>query len=370
MDEVAIKQHSSLKCVFIIYFSGTAEVGFVHSLTPIKKGRNGKDYYSFELQNSPTKLIRSVGFNKETHDKAKHYQTTGTPVKLVNINQKDDQIFINAKSLFTDANADEINFKRIESLNDNQSTSSNNIYQSIDIKLKDLKTLITKQKVNVEVVLTLGDEKPKQVTKRDGKPGYVKEDCIVEDDSGSASIHIWETSIAECECSKSYKINNLAVKNFSGNIFLATTTDTAFFKSDLQLDEVKGRCLLSNAEKEIVVGEFKMVDKVSRFLVCQAKNCQKCIPTPSIGCKFLKCEACGVSQKVKFAELGMSGRLCAEIDGEDVWLSAYTDVMGSLLAKAKLSQNAKVDEIVSSLLNLENINLKFNVKSNYILKIL
>ncbi|XP_028404038.1 uncharacterized protein LOC114526656 [Dendronephthya gigantea] len=109
------------------------------------------------------------------------------------------------------------------------------------MKLNELEYLTTRQMVNVEVILTLGNEKPKEVTKRDSKAGYVKEDCVAEDESGS---------------------------------------------SNFELDNVKGDWLLLAAEKEIIVEEFKMVDKMSSFLICQAKTCNKHMPTPAIGPRF------------------------------------------------------------------------------------
>ena len=44
--------------------------------------------------------------------------------------------------------------------------------------------------VNVEGVLTLGDKESKQDTRRDGVKSVVKEDCIIEGETGYATIHI------------------------------------------------------------------------------------------------------------------------------------------------------------------------------------
>ncbi|CAH3184305.1 unnamed protein product, partial [Porites evermanni] len=44
-----------------------SNVGYVHSLSPIKKVRSGKLYYNFDLQTSPTKFTRVVGFDKNLH---------------------------------------------------------------------------------------------------------------------------------------------------------------------------------------------------------------------------------------------------------------------------------------------------------------
>ena len=137
-------------------------------------------------------MIRSVGFDKRTHAKITHYQTTGSPVKLQNINIRDNQIFINPTSTISDANVDEVSFTRLESSSrDENYSQSNSTYTCIDIKLNELDNISVKQRVNVEGVLTLGGEKQKEVTKRDGTKSTVKEDCIVEDESGSAVMYFF-----------------------------------------------------------------------------------------------------------------------------------------------------------------------------------
>ena len=61
----------------------------------MKKGHNGKHYYHFQLQTSATTSTRTVGFDDQSHARIKHYHQTGSPVKLVNVNNRDDQNFIN-----------------------------------------------------------------------------------------------------------------------------------------------------------------------------------------------------------------------------------------------------------------------------------
>ena len=50
-----IRFSSSNMCFSPYYFSiADSNVGYVHSLSPIKKARSGKLYYNFDLQTSPT----------------------------------------------------------------------------------------------------------------------------------------------------------------------------------------------------------------------------------------------------------------------------------------------------------------------------
>ena len=66
----------------------------------------------------------------------------------------------------------------------------------------------------------------------------------------------------------------------------------------------------------------------------------------------------------------MSAHLCAQIDGKDVWLTAFTDVMKMLINKVDLSCNNTTDELKEGLLNLENVKLLIDSTSNFILDIL
>ena len=66
----------------------------------------------------------------------------------------------------------------------------------------------------------------------------------------------------------------------------------------------------------------------------------------------------------------MSARLRAEIDGEDCWLTALTDVMESLLFRISLTRDTNTDQIAERLLQIENIKMKINTQSNQIIELL
>ena len=118
---------------------------------------------------------------------------------------------------------------------------------------------------------------------RNGEIGHVKEDCVIEDGKGTSTIHIWDDLIKTLENGKSYHVKNLSIKNYSGNTLLGTTPTTLFEEGDvtIPLDKIKGPELLATAEKTISVSEFKFVDKLNIYIICQIKTCNK---------KFLICQ--------------------------------------------------------------------------------
>ena len=170
---------------------------------------------------------------------------------------------------------------------------------------------------------------------------------MLEDHTGSATIDILDNLLTQLQSGNTYSFQNLSIKNYSGLTLLGTTPTTTFQKVDLQLAEVKGPEILSN-EKEIVIQDFKFVDKVNVFMTCQIKSYKKKMPH-AVGSTILKCPLCGTSQKVKAVERGMSACLCAKIDGKDCWFTALTDVMESLLSRISLN----TDQIAEKLLQIE-----------------
>ena len=62
--------------------------------------------------------------------------------------------------------------------------------------------------------------------------------------------------------------------------------------------------------------------------------------------------------------------LCAEIDGKDCWLTALTDVMEGLLSRISLTRDSNTDQIAERLLQIENIKMKINTRSNHIIELL
>lgn len=132
---------------------------------------------------------------------------------------------------------------------------------------------------------------------------------------------------------------------------------------------VKGKDLLLDGEVTQTVSEFKFVDKLNIFTSCQIKSCNKRMPY-ILNCKVITCPSCGTSQRLASAKSGITARLCAEIDGKDIWFTAFNDVMHKLLLKVNLTMQAKSNEITEALLGLENLSLCYDTKSHFIKDIL
>ena len=60
----------------------------------------------------------------------------------------------------------------------------------------------------------------------------VKEDCVLEDDMGTAILHIWDPLVREVTNGTSYNFQNLTIKHFKGTTFLSTSLTTSITKME------------------------------------------------------------------------------------------------------------------------------------------
>lgn len=189
--------------------------GCIHNLSPIKTAKKTKhQWYNFQFQTAPSKVRRVVGFNTSIHPCIQLYQDSKTPVLLKDVIIKEDEsdwLFNQQSTAYPCANSD-ISFQYEE-----QAKPETN-YQPIrstDATTGQVPTIKPNQRVNVSGTLSLRDKKPKEVMiKSTQKSSYVKEDCILEDDTGAIVFHIWSTLIDQVQTNKSCKFTNLTVKYY------------------------------------------------------------------------------------------------------------------------------------------------------------
>lgn len=110
---------------------------------------------------------------------------------------------------------------------------------------------------------------------------------------------------------------------------MATTPATTFKEASKQLQSVQGPTLLENPEKDVKVEMFKFLNNLSVFVACQA---YKRKITESSHQNYIKCRNCGVRQRQSECKRDVSVQVKVEIDGKEIWLTAFTDAIKSLLA--------------------------------------
>lgn len=347
--------------------------GFIHNLSPIKKSLKSKhQWYEFQLQTSPTKVKRLVGFNLYVHDSLKHFEETKSPVQLKNIIVKDDnECIFNQQSAVHKAGLSDVSFcyteqPKLESAGESSAAKS--------VTVSNVKGLHPNQKVNVSGSLTMGKEDLKAVVLRStGATAHVKEDCVLEDNTGSSMIHIWEPLVHTLTTGKSYCFTNLTVKNFQGSTYLSTSPNTTANLTTQTVQTLTGPDMLKSPEKEVTASEFNLVSKLNIF--CSCKVCKKRLnDVESFTCTTLKCENCGTRQRSRDIKLQASAKISiTESEGDnskEMWIQAFTEPLETLLAGSTLSLKDKIDDIEVYLMSLEDICLVYNVQTTNITKIL
>lgn len=103
----------------------------------------------------------------------------------------------------------------------------------------------------------------------------LKEDCILENETDCATIHIWDNMITTLKNGASYDIRNLSVKTLNRKTPLGTIITTTFSEFDPVVNSIEGKNLLSNIRQTISLSEFKFTDKVNAFMLCQIPTCTK-----------------------------------------------------------------------------------------------
>ena len=77
----------------------------------MKKAKSGNDYFTFDLQTSTSQFTEVVGFDRKYQQQTLHLQNTGTPLRVLNANEKAGNLFINNHSSIVKANSGDIHFE-------------------------------------------------------------------------------------------------------------------------------------------------------------------------------------------------------------------------------------------------------------------
>ena len=271
-------------------------------------------------------------------------------------NDSNKDIIFNQQSSVRSAPAFDIDFDFSPDIAASESSSSSE-QTAVTITLEQVPTLKVNQKVNVTATISLRNEQPKAVeVKSPQKMILVKEDCVLEDETGRAEIHLWDELISKVRNGTTYEFQNLNVKHFKGSTHLATTPMTSFKEASTQSQSVQGPTLLENPEKELKVEMFKFLNNLSVFVACQA-----------IHQKYIMCRNCGVRQRQSGCKRDASVQVKVEIDGKEVWLTAFTDAIVSLLAVSPdVSLMSDSESIEDLLMDVKDVHFTDNVNKNTI----
>ena len=78
----------------------------------------------------------------------------------------------------------------------------------------------------------------------------MKEDRVLHDETGTATIHVSDALINQIKSGTTYEDENLTVKQFQGITHLGTTRATTFRDANQMLKTLNGPALLKNVRRK------------------------------------------------------------------------------------------------------------------------
>ena len=236
----------------------------------------------------------------------------------------------------------------------------------IDVTVKQLATVKANQRVNVSGTLSLGEKESKEVFMKQSKEiTYVKEDCILEDETAQIMIQIWQPIINQLRNGKSYHFKNLMVKFYQGSTFLTTTTSTTFTEVEQSATTLEGPKMLANPEQKIEAQKFQFTSKLQIFTSCQV--CKKRLSDTSS--TSTKCQICGTRQRTDDCKREASARVCIAYGDCQLWLTAFTDSISKLLQHTGTTLQSSVEKLEEAIMDVENMRIKYDSHKNTIIDI-
>ena len=288
--------------IILLLFLVSAEKkhGYIHNVSPVKTAKRTRhEWYEFQLQTPTNKVRRVVSFSTSFHTHMQHYEQSRTPVVLKNViinSDEGDWLFNQQSTAYPCSNSD----VPFECKVPPKPEPTSHQVPSVDVTINQVSTIRTNQKVNVSGTLSFGNKEPKQVTLQTTKTETrVKEDCILEDDTGAIRFQIWDPLINNLQTGQSYVFTNLTVKHYQGSTCLTTSPLTTASETTQSLAKLVGPEMLQTPEPEITVPNFKFVNRFIIFSPCQV--CNKRLN--DLSSASTKCQQCGTRQKNVITEV-------------------------------------------------------------------
>ena len=304
----------------MLFFRLVNKYGYILKISPVKSAaRSRHDWFDFHLQVSPIKVQRVVGFDKTKHPKIKHFQETKSPVLLKNLlipDDEDNDWLFNQQSYVSQcANAD-VPFSYVPNFVKSEGSESTS-QEASDVSLRELKEMAPNQKVNVHATLSMGAQEPNKIETKSSQALSVKEDCILEDETGT-------------------------------------------------MEQLVGPEILTNPEREIIASQLKYVASLSIFSACQL--CKNRIGDESG--ESVRRQNCKVRQRIINCRREGSVKLCIQHNESEMLLTAFTNEIENLLKNTTARMSSTIDEIEDALMSLNDVKLKYNSQRNIVKEVL
>ena len=166
---------------------------YVQHLSPKKLSRKVYPCYTFQVQTSPSRSEKLVGYSSSQYQELEKVQEVKSPVNLSKLNMSYDDHIFNDQSHVSRLKPFDIKFTYADV---DCASSPLSSVSSKNINIGDLKEYepFSSNIFTVREFVSFGDGDLKTVSTKFGTICKVKENCRLKDQTGSVAFHVWEST--------------------------------------------------------------------------------------------------------------------------------------------------------------------------------
>ena len=211
--------------------SGAAEAGnatlhgVIAAVSPMKKGSKA-EYFDAKITDGEAQL-RVVGFRKEQRKRLAEFEDHMQPVELYNCQIKKSRKSAEDLEIVLQTNSRVAKSPRKILIQDIAQLATNPT-----IRLSELNTRTAYDRVTVMAKVA----KRKQPVSVSG--GLTKQDIVLADATGIATLTLWETDVDSVTDDLSYKFSNIVVREYQGRKYLSLPKQDASMENIPDIGEV------------------------------------------------------------------------------------------------------------------------------------
>lgn len=251
--------------------------GYVHKVSEVHSPTRGNPYFDFNLQLSPSKVVRGICYSPEKRAKLKETQEKKIPVKIDNVQASvarrrasEEEYTVKKKSRITPCTA---------------SFPCNDAFSQTTFPIADISQISDFQAINVNAkVLSVGKQSIVNVR---GKQ-LVKLDVVIADETASTKLVLWENNFQLVE-NCSYAINYVTVRSFNDSKYLSTTK----YSTIIPIQDIKHAAQAITQQYGQKTAGKVLAIQMTQFKVCPLCNTKVQSPEDSSGAT--KCSGCSLT---------------------------------------------------------------------------
>lgn len=261
----------------IIQQSPDLLTGYVHKVSEIHTPTKSNPYFDFNLQLSPSNVVRGVCYSPEKRSKLKETQQKKIAVTIDNVQASiakrrasEQEYTIKKKSRITPST---VQFPY------------NDSFSQTTFPIIDIDDISNYQAINVNAkVLSVG----KQSTIRVRGKTLVKVDVIIADETASIKLVLWENNFTLVE-NNTYAMNDVTVRTFNDSKYLTTTK----YSTIIQIDDLKRTAPATAQQYGKTITAKTIAVHLTHSQICPF--CNNKIQSPSAASVATKCTGCSLT---------------------------------------------------------------------------